>query len=84
MSTSRFDRRRSEDVIHYVNSCYVVHHVFRVVTVHRDLVVNLTLVRSFSGRNATHAWDPLSARALVLDNSEMKIALVVVGLPYCR
>ncbi|MDP6720159.1 MAG: neutral/alkaline non-lysosomal ceramidase N-terminal domain-containing protein [Pirellulaceae bacterium] len=36
------------------------------------------LVGSFSERGAEKAWDPLSARALVLDDGETRLAIVVV------
>jgi len=36
------------------------------------------LVGSFSERPADRAWDPLSARALVLDDGQTRIAIVVV------
>ena len=41
------------------------------------------LVGNFFPRPATKAWDPLSARALVLDNSVTKIAFVVVDSCFC-
>jgi hypothetical protein len=41
------------------------------------------LVGSFSRRPATHAWDPLSARALVLDNGSRRIGFVVVDSCFC-
>lgn len=41
------------------------------------------LVGSFSRRPATHAWDPLSARALVLDNGKTRIGFVVVDSCFC-
>ena len=36
------------------------------------------LVGSFSERGAEEAWDPLSARALVLDDGETRLAIVIV------
>ncbi len=36
------------------------------------------LVGSFSERGAEEAWDPLSARALVLDDGETRLAIVMV------
>ncbi len=36
------------------------------------------LVGSFSERPAEEAWDPLSARALVLDDGETRLAIVIV------
>ncbi len=36
------------------------------------------LVGSFSERGAEKAWDPLSARALVLDDGETRLAIVIV------
>lgn len=41
------------------------------------------LVGSFSRRPATHAWDPLSARALVLDNGSTRVGFVVVDSCFC-
>ena len=38
----------------------------------------VSLVGSFSDRQATKAWDPLHARALVLDDGETRLAIVVV------
>ncbi len=38
----------------------------------------VSLVGSFSDRQATKAWDPLHARALVLENGETRLAIVVV------
>jgi neutral ceramidase len=43
----------------------------------------LPMVGTFSERLATHAWDPLQARALVLDNGETRIGLVIVDSCYC-
>ena len=43
----------------------------------------LPMVGTFSERLATHAWDPLNARALVLDNGTNRIAFVVVDSCYC-
>ncbi len=37
-----------------------------------------TLVGSFSERAAEKAWDPLSARALVLDDGQTRLAIVIV------
>lgn len=36
------------------------------------------LVGSFSERPAEKAWDPLSARALVLDDGQTRLAIVIV------
>ena len=36
------------------------------------------LVGSFSERGAQKAWDPLAARALVLDDGETRLAIVIV------
>jgi neutral ceramidase len=41
------------------------------------------MVGNFFPRAATKAWDPLNARALVLDNSVTKIAFVMVDSCYC-
>jgi neutral ceramidase len=41
------------------------------------------MVGSFSERLATHAWDPLNARALVLDNGTTRLGFVVVDSCYC-
>jgi hypothetical protein len=41
------------------------------------------MVGSFSERLATHAWDPLHARALVLDNGSTRLGFVVVDSCYC-
>jgi neutral ceramidase len=41
------------------------------------------LVGNFFPRPATKAWDPLNARALVLDDSVTKIAFVIVDSCYC-
>ncbi|MDF1843845.1 MAG: neutral/alkaline non-lysosomal ceramidase N-terminal domain-containing protein [Rubripirellula sp.] len=41
------------------------------------------MVGSFSERLATHAWDPLKARALVLDNGTTRLGFVVVDSCYC-
>ena len=41
------------------------------------------MVGSFSERLATHAWDPLNARALVLDNGSTRLGFVVVDSCYC-
>lgn len=41
------------------------------------------LVGSFSRRPATHAWDSLSARALVLDNGKTRLGFVVVDSCFC-
>lgn len=41
------------------------------------------MVGNFFPRPAFRAWDPLSARALVLDNSVTKIAFVIVDSCYC-
>ncbi|MEM8667127.1 MAG: neutral/alkaline non-lysosomal ceramidase N-terminal domain-containing protein [Planctomycetota bacterium] len=41
------------------------------------------MVGSFSERLATHAWDPLHARALVLENNGTRIGFVVVDSCYC-
>ena len=43
----------------------------------------LPMVGSFSERLATHAWDPLNARALVLDNGTTRLGFVVVDSCYC-
>ncbi len=43
----------------------------------------MPMVGSFSERLATHAWDPLNARALVLDNGTNRIGFVVVDSCYC-
>jgi neutral ceramidase len=43
----------------------------------------LPMVGSFSERLATHAWDPLSARALVLDDGSTRLGIVVVDSCYC-
>ena len=40
------------------------------------------LVGSFSERLATKAWDPLEARALVLDDGETRLAMVLVDSCY--
>ncbi len=41
------------------------------------------MVGSFSERLATHAWDPLHARALVLDDGTTRLGFVVVDSCYC-
>jgi len=41
------------------------------------------LVGSFRPRKASRAWDPLSARALVLDDGRTRLAIVVVDSCYC-
>lgn len=41
------------------------------------------MVGNFFPRPATKAWDPLNARALVLDNSVTKVAFVLVDSCYC-
>lgn len=43
----------------------------------------MPMVGSFSERLATRAWDPLSARALVLDDGETRLGIVVVDSCYC-
>ncbi|MEQ8787839.1 MAG: neutral/alkaline non-lysosomal ceramidase N-terminal domain-containing protein [Pirellulaceae bacterium] len=43
----------------------------------------IPMVGSFSRREATHAWDPLNARALVLDNGATRIGLVIIDSCYC-
>lgn len=43
----------------------------------------MPMVGSFNERQATHAWDPLYARALVLDNGTARLAFVVVDSCYC-
>lgn len=43
----------------------------------------LPMVGSFSERLATHAWDPLKARALVIDNGTTRLGFVVVDSCYC-
>ncbi len=42
------------------------------------------MVGSFSERLATHAWDPLKARALVLDNGTTRLGFVVVDVVTAR
>ncbi len=66
--------------------CRGVDAVFRAGAAVADItpqVWPLPMVGTFSGRKATHAWDPLQARALVLDDSQTKIALVIVDSCYC-
>lgn len=43
----------------------------------------LPMVGSFSERLATRAWDPLNARALVLDDGSTRLGIVVVDSCYC-
>ena len=43
----------------------------------------ISMVGTFSGRQATHAWDPLQARALVLDDGNVRLAIVIVDSCYC-
>jgi neutral ceramidase len=43
----------------------------------------IPMVGSFSRREATRAWDPLSARALVLDNGKVRLGLVIIDSCYC-
>lgn len=43
----------------------------------------IPMVGSFSERLATHAWDRLNARALVLDDGSTRLGIVVVDSCYC-
>ena len=43
----------------------------------------IPMVGTFSERGAVRAWDPLSVRALVLDDQSTRIAFVVVDSCYC-
>lgn len=43
----------------------------------------IPMVGNFNLRGAERAWDPLSARALVLDNGQTRLAFVIVDSCYC-
>lgn len=69
-----------------VGSSLAADPVFRAGAAVSDITPQkwpVDLVGNFFPRPATHAWDPLSARALVLDDSKTKIAFVVVDSCYC-